>query len=89
MQMRAFRVLRRKYGIPLTELARACGVSEQRMSELELSVAEVKPSTLKKLQAGFEQVMEHRQTRLCQMQRDFDRHKCNLLDLVEELSYEL
>ena len=89
MQTREFRALRRKYGISLMELARACGVSEQRMSELEFSTVEAKPSTLIKLQAGFEQVIVQRQRMLRQMESDYGQRKWNLLDLVEELSHEL
>ena len=42
MKVRKFRILRLRHHVSMVELGRACGVSAQRISELELS--ENKPS---------------------------------------------
>ena len=44
MKVRKFRILRLRHHVSMVELGRACGVSAQRISELELS--ENKPSLL-------------------------------------------
>mgnify|MGYP000172317309 CR=1 FL=1 len=46
MKVRKFRILRLRHHVSMVELGRACGVSAQRISELELS--ENKPSAMVK-----------------------------------------
>ena len=48
MKVRKFRILRLRHHVSMVELGRACGVSAQRISELELS--ENKPSACSRWQ---------------------------------------
>lgn len=89
MQARKVRILRRKYHISLAELAAACGFSEQRISEIELSTDPLTPAMAAKINAGLEKLMEQHQLRLLHLNQDYERHKDTLLDPVEEIGYEL
>lgn len=89
MKSRKFRFFRRMYGISLSCLAQSCGISEQRMSELELSEIPVAQSTVEKIQLGFERIIERRQLMLLQMREDYNRNRQTLLEPIEEYEYEL
>ena len=58
MQVRKMRILRHKHGITRPELGRACALSPQRISEIELSGTGLIPETKEKLQRGFESVVQ-------------------------------
>lgn len=89
MKARKIRLLRKKYRISLTELADACGLSEQRVSEIELGVTPLSPSTTTKIQSGFEKLMEQHQAMLLHLNQDYAKHKETLSESVEEIGYEL
>ena len=53
MKVRKFRILRLRHHVSMVELGRACGVSAQRISELELSENKPSAETVQKIQSGF------------------------------------
>ena len=90
MQVRKMRILRQKYGISLTEIARACGVSKQRVSQIELITdRSVELETAGKIIRAFAGIAQRRRTEYQNLERDFTNHKATLLDCVEEDGYEL
>lgn len=89
MQVRKMRLLRHKHGITQSELGRACALSPQRISEIELSGTGLIPETKEKLQCGFESVAQQREEALHSLLGDLDRHRESLFEPVEENGYEL
>ena len=89
MQARKMRILRRKYGISLRELAEVCNCSQQWVSAVELSTNPLTPAMAAKVRGGFEKLVEQHQNQLLQLSQDYERHKDTLLNPVEEIGNEL
>ena len=89
MQVRKMRLLRHKHGITRPELGRACALSPQRISEIELSETGLVPETEEKLRRGFETVARRREDALRSSRGDLARHRESLFEPVEENGYEL
>ena len=90
MFVRKIRLFRNKYQIPLPEIAAACGISPQRVSEIELNPGSVlRPETQAKLNAGFDRVVEQRRIGWKELYQDYQWHRDTLLEGVEEARYEL
>ena len=89
MQVRKMRLLRHKHGITRPELGRACVLSPQRISDLELSVTGLAPETEEKLRRGFDFVARRREDALRSLRGDLARHGESLFEPVEETGYEL
>ena len=89
MQVKKMRLLRHKHRITRPELGRACGLSPQRISEIELSVDKPTPATEEKLWRAFYAVAEQRRANLLSLTGDLARHGGSLFDPVEEAGYEL
>ena len=89
MQVRKMRLLRHKYGISNPDLSRICGLSPQRVSEIELSGAELAPGPKRKLLHAFHTIAEQRQASAMALCDDLSRHENSLFDTVEESDYEL
>ena len=89
MKVRKMRLLRHKHHISLVELSDACGVSKQRLSEIELDKTSVSEVAVQMITAGFSVVEKRRRDSLNALSRDFRRHKDTLLENVEEHGYEL
>ena len=90
MQVRKMRILRLKYDISLADLASSCGVSSQRISEIELNTdVSVTRGTAEMVKKGFARFIAARQSRIHQLHQDFECHKDALMDCVEEIGYEL
>ena len=89
MKARKIRLLRKKYRISLTELADACGLSEQRVSEIELGVTPLSTATAEKIRSGFEKLMEQHREMLLHLNQDYTKHRETLFEPVEEIDYEL
>lgn len=53
MKVRKFRILRLRHHVSMVELGRACGVSAQRISELELSENKPSAETVQKSKAAL------------------------------------
>ena len=90
MRARKMRLLRIKYQISRLELGEVCGLSPQRISEIELNAEpEATEETLIKVQSAFAAVIERRRRALEALEQDFANHKKTLLEGVEETTYEL
>lgn len=89
METRKLRLIRQKYHISLQELGDASGISEQRMSEIELNLDSVQGETLRKIQTGLSSVLSRRFDECCSLQALLEYHYNTLLDVVEETTYEL
>lgn len=90
MQVRIMRILRLKYNISLAELARVCGVSSQRISEIELNTEpEITPKTAAKIADAFNIAAERRRRELRRFRKDYEKYKDSLMECVEEIGYEL
>ena len=89
MKVRKMRLLRHKYHISLGELSDACGVSKQRLSEIELNKKSVSEAAARMIGNGFTVVTERRRDASDGLNQDLQRHKNALLELVEEHGYEL
>ena len=89
MQVRKMRLLRMRYDISCVELGRACGLSPQRISELEFGDGGVEPVTEGKIQTGFLKVIAQRTERLCSLTQTLLYHQDSLMISVEENGYEL
>ena len=89
MLVRKLRLLRHKHGICQTEVARAMGVSVQKLAEYELSERRLTPEMTLKIQKAFEQVCRNRVKQAAILQQVFLRHKDTLCECVEGRDYEL
>lgn len=90
MQVRKMRLLRLKYQISLPELAQFCGISPQRISEIELNPdVRLDRHTAAKVNDAFASAVEQRYATLEQLESEYHKHKDTLLDCVEETTYEL
>lgn len=89
MQVRKMRLLRHKHGITRPELGRACALSPQRISEIELSGTRLASETEEKLRRGFESVAQRREEALRSLCGDLARHGESLFEPVEETGHEL
>ncbi len=82
-------LFRRKYGISRSELGSACGLSMQRIYELEIKKSNPTSATVEKLRRGREKVIEQRRSGISAFSADLEKHKTTILDYVEENTYEL
>ena len=89
MQVRKMRLLRHKHRITRLELGRACGLSPQRISEIELSAENLTQATGEKLRKGFYAVAAQREASLASLCGDLARYENGLFEAVEEAVYEL
>lgn len=89
MKVRKMRLLRHKYGITNPDLSRICGLSPQRISEIELGGEDLAPGPKQKLLYAFHTIAEQRQANVLALCDDLSRHEKSLFDTVEESAYEL
>lgn len=89
MKVRKFRILRLRHHISTVELGRACGVSAQRISELELSESTPEAETVQKIQSGFTRILDERADRAAALRQEYEACKDTLMDRVGEYEYEL
>ena len=89
MKVRKFRILRLRHHVSMVELGRACGVSAQRISELELSENKPSAETVQKIQSGFEALLTLRGEQLAALRREYADCKDTLMERVGEYEYEL
>ena len=83
------KLFRMKYSISLAELGSACGISLQRIHEIENAVYAITPATVEKVCHGMDAVLKQRQAWVNSLQTDLNKHGYTLLEFVEENSYEL
>ncbi len=89
MKVRKFRILRLRHHISMVELGQACGVSAQRISELELGESTPEAETVQKIQTGFETIIVRRGEKLDTLQKEYIACKNSLMERVGEYEYEL
>ncbi len=89
MKVRKFRILRLRHHVSMVDLGRACGVSAQRISELELSENKPSAETVQKIQSGFESIIAQRGEKLDTLHQEYIACKNSLMERVGEYEYEL
>ncbi len=89
MLVAKIKLFRIKYGISRAKLGAACGVSKQRIYELENKPAVITPGTAGKLHRGMEAILCERQARVDAFRSDLEKHRDTLTNYVEEHTYEL
>ena len=89
MKVRKLRIIRKKYHVSLSELGKASGISEQRVSRLELNPGYAEKETERKLQRGLYSILSRRFDECCSFQKTLERHYTTLTEDVEETTYEL
>ena len=89
MKVRKFRILRLRHHVSMVELGRACGLSAQRISELELSEGVPEQETIQKIQNGFERILTERMEDAERLHLEYQRCRNALMQCVGEDEYEL
>ena len=89
MKARKFRILRLRHHVSMVELGRACGLSAQRISELELSEGVPEQETIQKIQNGFERILTERMEDAERLHLEYQRCRNALMQRVGEDEYEL
>ena len=89
MKVRKFRILRQRHHVSMVELGRACGLSAQRISELELSEGVPEQETIQKIQNGFERILTERMEDAERLHLEYQRCRNALMQRVGEDEYEL
>lgn len=89
MKVRKFRILRLRHHVSMVELGRACGLSAQRISELELSEGVPEQETIQKIQNGFERILTERMEDAERLHLEYQRCRNALIQRVGEDEYEL
>ena len=88
MKVRKFRILRLRHHVSMVELGRACGLSAQRISELELSEGVPEQETIQKIQNGFERILTERMEDAERLHLEYQRCRNALMQRVGEDEYE-
>ena len=89
MKVRKFHILRLRHHVSMVELGRACGLSAQRISELELSEGVPEQETIQKIQNGFERILTERMEDAERLHLEYQRCRNALMQRVGEDEYEL
>ena len=89
MKVRKFRILCLRHHVSMVELGRACGLSAQRISELELSEGVPEQETIQKIQNGFERILTERMEDAERLHLEYQRCRNALMQRVGEDEYEL
>jgi len=77
------RNIRLRHNISLAELGRICGLSPQRISEIELNRAELSLETQRKLCTGLHRVADQRERELDLLRRDLKNQGTSLFKTEE------
>lgn len=78
------RALRHRHGVCLTELADACGLSNQYLSRAELGLILATPRLEKQLLSALEVVISHRASTAQALERELKPLRGHLLEKVVE-----
>lgn len=79
-----FRILRRKYGITLRELAQYAGISSQYISSVELCQTTGSAASHKRIEKAMQAILESRQTDAEKNLSEFCSQRKHLFDKVQE-----
>ena len=88
MKVRKLRLLRIKHGIQLDELGTEVGLTKQRISALELGDGAVTKQVEDKMRHAFSNILFKQRVSCQAFNKDIERHKDSLFELVED-SYDL
>lgn len=88
MRVRKFRILRLKHGISLKTLGAAAGLSQQRVSQIELGKSRATEYLQEKIGNAFLVVIAEKFTGLSELENDYLNNIDSLFEEVEE-SHEL
>lgn len=83
------KLFRMKYNISLAELGSACGLSLQRIREIENATYTITPATANRIRSGMQTVLMQRQKWVDRLHADLEKHGDTLMESVEENHYEL
>ena len=89
MKVRKIRLLRHMFGITCKEIGVAAGISEQRVSQIELCEEGITEATMIKLKKGLEKIILNRKESCEALSDAYALHKDSLFELVMENAYEL
>lgn len=89
MKTTRLRILRLKYEIPLTVLAKTAGVSSQHLSRIEFATVRPTLRQEKRVAAALEGLILQRRTALAELEKDFLADKGRLLEPLEVETDEL
>ena len=78
------RALRHRHGVCLTELADACGLSNQYLSRAELGLIPATPRLERQLLSALEVVISHRASTAQALERELEPLRGRLLEKVVE-----
>ena len=83
------RFLKLIHHINLTDLSRFCGLSPQRLSEIELNVEGLLPATEEKVRQAFYAAADQREAELSSLRSDLERYGDSLFETIKESDYAL
>ena len=83
MQCKHMRLMREKHGISMLELSRYSDISRQRMCEIELGDGNVTVHMNLLVDTAFSRLIAARRQNLAVLEADFQKHRRNLLDIVD------
>ncbi len=83
------RLLRLRYGIPLRQLSRRAGISNQQLSRLELQEVSATPYQEQKMAAAFETLISDSVADLDALRADYTKWKGRLLESATGDCHEL
>lgn len=89
MKVRKIRLLRQKYGITCAELGKACGLSTQRVNQLEICEDNISEESIAKLTLALELVIRKRRFEDILLWGEYEMNKDRLFELVKENANEL
>lgn len=90
MRVRVVRLLRQKYGISQHAFAKVCGISQQRVGEIELDLHKgATEKTQERLVAAFNTLISQKDNEAEELRIALQRNKDSLLKWVEEHEYEI
>ena len=78
------RALRHRHGLQLTELADACGLSNQYLSRAELGLIPATPRLERQLMSALEVVISHRASTAQALERELKHLRGRLLERAVE-----
>ena len=89
MKIMVLKMLREKYGVSVRELSECCGLSLQRIYEIESSGRPVGEAVRRRIAEALERAIRRRYERVDALTASFMAHRDELFSYVEEADYEV
>jgi len=83
MQIRKMLLFRKKHGVTRLELSRYSGISHQRLAEVDYNTGALSPHMNQLVDTAFLSLIGARRQNLADLEADFQKHRRNLLDIVD------